>query len=292
MISWLVQHARDYPGIAGGEAVRGVLHPAEEQRLELLTFAKRRREWQLGRITAKLLMQSYLEVETGYRFELDRLVIGREPSGMPVALLEASQAERLGWDEHVSLVPLVGDAGVQPEGVLAVPGVRLPVSLSISHSNGAALCALCATNGQPRWIGIDIERIEARSERFVLDFLSDAEQAWLAGFTGKQRDILVTATWSAKESVLKALRLGLTVDTRRVTALCQWPFQDQIPWSDVQVSCDPALLPRPNGHFGVSPTDALAQSWLTGWWRAEDDYVLTMTLLQADPIVEKEHSLG
>ncbi len=58
-------------------------------------------------------------------------------------------------------------------------------------------------------------------------------------------DTLVTATWSAKEAVLKALQLGLTVDTRRVTVLCQFDG-DLTQWTPVEVECDSTLIAAPD----------------------------------------------
>jgi 4'-phosphopantetheinyl transferase len=77
------------------------------------------------------------------------------------------------------------------------------------------------------------------------------------------RALHVTATWSAKEAVLKALRVGLRVDTRRVC--CR---------------VEPMEAP-PNGwaRFGVvlAPDDWPGQvPALTGWWRAMDHYVLAV----------------
>ena len=65
-------------------------------------------------------------------------------------------------------------------------------------------------------VGADIEHVEPRDPAFVRDFFTtgEAERVWRC--PAKQRDTLVTVLWSAKEAVLKVLRLGLTVDTRRV----------------------------------------------------------------------------
>ena len=80
-------------------------------------------------------------------------------------------------------------------------------------------------------------------------------------------DILTTAIWSGKEAVLKALREGLRIDTRRIT--CQFaaftaPPQD---WTPFTVIVDEGLAAQFPG------------AW-SGWWRVAGRFVLTMALLQ------------
>ena len=280
MINWLLQSAAEHPDLASGVPSPGVFSPAELLRLEQFRFEKRRREWLLGRWTAKQLLRNHLRERHAFDAPLDALVIGREPGGAPPAILDGQQALEAGWPvQEVEELPLIGAAGEQPAGpALTVVGVRLPVSLSISHSNGAAFCALLPTNGaSPRWqLGADIERIAGRSEQFRASFLTAVENRWISGAVAELADTLVTATWSAKESVLKALQLGLTVDTRQVTALCQIAG-DLTQWTAVQIDCDATILPLPNVADGVS---AAVSHRLTGWWRIDGDYVLTMALLE------------
>ena len=287
MIHWLLQSAAEHPDLARGVPPPGVFSPAELLRLEQFRFDKRRREWLLGRWTAKQLLRSHLREQHAFDAPLDALVVAREPGGAPTAILAADQARKTGWPvEAVEELPLIGSAGEQPEGPpLTVVGVRLPVSLSISHSNRAAFCALLPTSGanSRSQIGADIEQISDRSEQFRTSFLTPAENQWISAAAADLSNTLVTATWSAKESVLKALQLGLTVDTRRVTALCQ-AAGDLVQWTPVQIDCDSAILPHPNADDGVS-TAAFYR--LTGWWRVEDDFVLTMALLETSQGIEK-----
>lgn len=280
MIHWLLQSAAEHPDLARGVPSPGVFSPAELLRLEQFRFDKRRREWLLGRWTAKQLLRSYLREQHALEAPLSALVVGREPSGAPAAFFESQQAASAGWPvDVVEELPLIGAAGVQPTGpALTVVGVRLPVSLSISHSNGAAFCALLETGQAPPMLrlGVDIERIDARTDQFRAAFLTTAENEWINSAVAELADVLVTATWSSKESVLKALQLGLTVDTRRVTALCQIA-DDVTQWTPVQVDCDSTLLPRRNDQDGVTTS---VSHRLNGWWRIEGDYVVTMALLE------------
>jgi 4'-phosphopantetheinyl transferase len=82
-------------------------------------------------------------------------------------------------------------------------------SVSISHRAGVALCA--AAVGA---VGCDLELVEARSEAFVGDFFTAGEAAWVA--RAADRALAANLVWSAKESALKALGVGLRRDTRGV----------------------------------------------------------------------------
>lgn len=280
MIHWLVQFATEHPDLARGAPPPGVFSPAELLRLDQFRFEKRRRDWLLGRWTAKQLLCSYLRQRLGLEIPLDQLIVAREAGGAPLAVLAADQARALGWPSgSVDELPLIGAAGQQPAGPAPiVSGVRLPASLSISHSGDAAFCALLPAEeaGPGQRVGADIERIEARSPQFCQAYLAAAEQQWIASAPPEQAETLTTATWSAKEAALKALQLGLTVDTRRVTALCRLDGAEA-QWLPVQIEDDGSLTPRPLAGNGVS-TDAAYR--LSGWWRVVGDYVLTMALLQ------------
>jgi 4'-phosphopantetheinyl transferase len=86
--------------------------------------------------------------------------------------------------------------------------------LSISHSSGAAFCAWTPLTTQH--IGADIELIAPHPQYFIEDYFTPFEIAQCAQAPEPLRADLVTAIWSAKEAVLKALRQGLKWDTRQV----------------------------------------------------------------------------
>jgi len=67
-------------------------------------------------------------------------------------------------------------------------------------------------------VGCDLEVVEARSPAFLEDYFTTQEQAALRAAPAAERDRLATLFWAAKESVLKALRVGLRADTRRIGA--------------------------------------------------------------------------
>jgi 4'-phosphopantetheinyl transferase len=273
-----------------------LLSAAEIARLDGFRVEKRRREWLLGRWTAKRLLQTYLEKHTGQRPPLDALIVGRDPGGVPVVVADPERTPpALLPAEQPVLVPLIAEAGLRPgEQAPMVLGVRLPFCLSISHSGDTAFCALhplkggVADNGGRdsapvpglAQLGADIEAVEARSALFQNQFFTAAEMTLVEQAVPAQHDTLTTAIWSAKEAVLKALRLGLTVDTRRVTCLPSLPrypgAQVSQGWLDMVVTCDPVLLRLYTERTGRKPETTFT---LAGWWRMGNGYVLTLASL-------------
>jgi hypothetical protein len=79
-------------------------------------------------------------------------------------------------------------------------------------------------------------------------------------------DLLTTAIWSGKEAVLKALREGLRIDTRRIT--CRFDPFDAPPqaWTPFTVVVDEGLAAQFPGVW-------------SGWWRVTDQFVLTAAML-------------
>lgn len=86
--------------------------------------------------------------------------------------------------------------------------MQLPVSLSISHRDEVALCAVA--DGTVA-LGCDVERVEPRSVAFLEDFLTPLERA--AVTEASDPEAQANLIWSAKESALKALHTGLRRDT-------------------------------------------------------------------------------
>jgi 4'-phosphopantetheinyl transferase len=213
------------------------LSAVERETLGALHYRKRRREWLLGRWTAKQLLVRARPQYAG--LPLADISVCNDPDGAP----------------YLSLV----DRG------------RLPLSLSISHRDDRAFCALAPlAPAIPEFaIGADIERVEARAPAFVRDFftLEEAERVWQC--PEAMRDTFVTVLWSAKEAVLKVLRLGLTVDTRRVEIVRVGGIE---PSARTRV---PPTLPRSWAEVEIRSTLSDAASFI-GWWRSAGAYVLTL----------------
>jgi phosphopantetheinyl transferase len=229
------------------QAPPAFLSASEQRTYERLRFPKRREEWLLGRWTAKQLLRRSLE---GYRdLALSAIDVGADPDGAPY---------------------------------LSVPGEgRLPVSLSISHRAGRAVCALSPALSPS--IGVDLERVEPRAKAFVDDFYTAGEAARVWACAPHVRDTLVTVMWSVKEAVLKAFREGLRLDTRAVEVRHVAGLEaDPV---DIEETRPPPALPLHRVGDG-----ATSERWqavqvacsvrgalrVAAWWQPEGDSMLAM----------------
>jgi len=217
-VYWLEQTEADVP--AAGEW----LAIGETISLSRLRFPKRRADWRLGRWTAKRAVAAYLREPADLR-ALSRIEIRAAPSGAPEAF-----------------------AGDLPA----------PVTVSLSHREGVALCAV----GPPgAALGCDLEIVEPRCAAFAAEYFTEEEQAAIrqaAGNTDRYR--LLALLWSAKESVLKALGEGLRLDPRDVRITAPATGCDPEVWNSFQAR-------HANRAFG-------------GWWRQNGPLIRT---LAADP---------
>jgi 4'-phosphopantetheinyl transferase len=216
MIHWLTQTAAAHPDLAVGVPPPGVLSDRETAVFDALKTDKRRRDWLLGRWTAKHLVQQAVRECSGQTMPLDGISVLAGSDGAPQV--------------HMRRLPLGS----------------CPVSLSISHSNGTAFCAAVTRPGWP--IGADIERIEPRRAEFVAQYFTAAEQALIETITPALRPTWTTAVWSAKEAALKAIHQGLKVDARSVSCLLPAqpePPRDWVPftieWDKQRVQLAPPL---------------------------------------------------
>jgi 4'-phosphopantetheinyl transferase len=202
-----------------------------------LRFAKRRQEWLLGRWTAKQLYQSCREADRA--LPMRAISVANDPDGAPYLC-----TDRQG---------------------------PLPMSLSISHRQERAFCALTCSSLYA--VGADVERIEPRDPAFVHDYFTPSESALVSRCPAPLRDAFVTVLWSAKEAVLKALRIGLRVDTRQVQighpaelSMAPSPAQsleDERPgtWSQLDVS--------------TARTEA---AHIAAWYAVGGEYVYTLAV--------------
>src|SRR5512135_2588084 len=228
MIQWLVQSATEHSDLVRGIAPAGLLLPVEQNRLAELKLSKRRSEWLLGRWTAKHLLQACLEHDLNLRLPLNAIGIYQDARGAPIAMIDC--------------------------------GSRIAEwAISISHSHGHGFSA--ALSDASIGLGADIERIEQREWRFVEDYFTRDEIERVRVAPNEQRATLITAIWSAKEAALKALRLGLTIDTRRVHCAIDPRRYSDHDWLEFGITCT------------LSSTETVR-----GWWRTWGDYVLTIAL--------------
>jgi 4'-phosphopantetheinyl transferase len=204
------------------------LSPAEKLRLDAFRFAKRRDDWRLGRWTAKRAVAAYLKVPCDPT-TLARFEIRPAASGAPEMFCNDQPAE---------------------------------VSISITHRDGVAACAVARPEIA---IGCDLELIEPRNDAFLADYFTAAEQGFVKAGSTAERVIFPTLLWSAKESALKALKVGLRVDTRCVeVSLGEKSLEEPLDWL-------PLTVIYTNGHS------------LHGWWLANGELVRTIVTIPSTP---------
>jgi 4'-phosphopantetheinyl transferase len=232
---WLVHLQRTPP--PDGDAW---LAAAERRLQERLTVAPRRRDWRLGRWAAKAALRAALDAT------------GRAPRG---ATTDPAFHARL------AVLP---DADGAP--VAYLDGAPLPWPVSLTHRGGLAACAVAPAGVA---VGCDLELVEPRSPAFVADYLTAAERR-LVESAANPADAALRANllWSSKESALKALRTGLTRDTRsfevRPVLEADGEGQERA-WLALKArNVSSATGPNPTQVYATGETSA---SSFTGWWR-------------------------
>lgn len=232
------------------------LHPREQARLDTLKTEKRRQDWLLGRWTAKQLIGEVVAQKTGERPLPNSIEVSNSAMGDPIVNYKLRMVN--GKSPICNLQSF--DKLRTPSSIFNLQSL---LTLSISHAHAHAFCALVE---KPEWpLGADMERIEPRAPEFVTDYFTKEEQALVDRASAEMRDVAVTAVWSAKEAVLKALHLGLTVDTRAVACLLAVGEERPLTWTPFTIHCDNTRLPQ-------------AAPPLTGWWRIYEDFVLTLVV--------------
>lgn len=209
------------------------LAPRERERANALRFTKRRNDYLLGRWTAKQAIARALELPA------DPAAM----AGIEIRNLDGGAPQAF-----------VGDAPA-------------PLSISMTDRAGWGVCAVQRHGGT---IGCDLELVEPRTDAFVADYLTAAEQATVAAARdADERHRLANLIWSAKESALKVLKTGLRRDTRSVEV--ELAAAHAAAWARLRVRC--AEGPE-----------------LPGWWRQYGQFVLTVAATQdlASPVSLRE----
>ncbi|MFZ0798493.1 MAG: 4'-phosphopantetheinyl transferase superfamily protein [Terriglobales bacterium] len=222
-VYWLEQTAADVP------AENDWLSPNEAVCLSGLRFAKRRADWRLGRWTAKCALSVALDVPARPQV-LKKIDIRPATSGAPEAFVENQAAG---------------------------------VTISLSHRDGIAICAVAASGVE---MGCDLEVVEPRSDAFVADYFSVEEQALIAREFAADRPRILALLWSGKESALKALRAGLRFDTRSVIVSLSAESFDLNGWSPLQVRYT-------SGHHTGGRLEGKV---FHGWYQHADNIVRTV----------------
>lgn len=196
----------------------GWLSAAERGRAGALRYTKRRTDFLLGRWTLKLAV-----------------------------------AKALGWpDDPAVLARIEGRNAPTGAPLLYIDG--LPADRGVSLTDRAG-CAVCLVAARPVAIGCDVEIVEPRSDAFVRDYLTQAEQRLVAA-AGPARHMAANLIWSAKESALKVLRTGLRRDTRSV---------------EVEI----AELSPPECTWSALHVRTVEGEVFPGWWRRSGSFLVT-----------------
>ena len=217
-VYWLEQTARNVP------AANDWLSEREAVFLSGLRFPRRSSDWRLGRWTAKQAVAHSLNMSV-QRDALAGIEIRPAASGAPEVFFAN-----------------------QP----------MSVTISLSHRDGAAVCALVLSRAA---LGCDLELIEPRSEAFVTDYFTSEEQALVAQAPDRSR--LLALLWSAKESALKALGMGLRLDTRCVAVVGN-PYSG----SEREVC--------PSGQWYPLQVAYDRDEIFHGWWRQTGNHLQTL----------------
>jgi len=221
-VYWLEQTDGDVP------AANDWLSEREQTFLSHLRFAKRRSDWRLGRWTAKQAVARSLNMSV-QREALAGIEIRSAASGAPEVFFANQPA---------------------------------PVTISLSHRDGAAICAVALSSAA---LGCDLEMIEPRSDAFVTDYFTPEEQTLVARAPAADRSRLLALLWSAKESTLKAVRAGLRLDTRCVV----------VNSVGILRSCGEGEV-CPSGNWYPLQVSHSHNEIFHGWWRPTGNLLQTL----------------
>ena len=202
------------------------LSPHEREHLDSIRYTKRRDEYITRRWTAKQAIATVLE--TGRALEdLTRIEIRHRLSGAPYVQLD---------------------------------GDMVDIDVSMTDRSGWAVCVIGPLGvTTPGTVGIDLEVVEPRSARFVADYFTAAERAFVGSLPAERFDEVANLIWSAKEAALKVRQVGLRVDTRTVDVNLDGD-QEMDGWTAMTVL----------GIDGPMP----------GWWRRSGVFLLTVAFAE------------
>lgn len=203
----------------------GWLSPREAAWVARMRFEKRRSEFRMGRWTAKNAIALFLERPRTPE-DLLAIEIDRALDGAPAPM---------------------------------VAGRPAPVSLSMTDRADQAVCVVSEPG---LGLGVDLELVEPRSQAFVADYLTGAEQRFVGESADRgEHGLRANLVWCGKESALKVLRTGLRRDTRSVEVL----FPDG----------------PPVDGWSVLTVRAVEGPEYPGWWRRYGEFVLTVAATEA-----------
>lgn len=216
------------------------LSAREQSVLGDMRIPKRRADWRLGRWTAKHAVAAYLEFPAD-AVSLATIEIRQSASGAPATFFQGTPAN---------------------------------LSISISHRAGIGACAVAAPGTM---LGCDLELIEPHSDAFIADYFTDDERVMVAQTPAADRTCIAALIWSAKESALKALGMGLRLDTRCVSVVLSGHPREKA-GEPRKPRPDPSVSALPNTTADWSPLRVCHADHQTfyGWWRSAGNLLRTV----------------
>jgi 4'-phosphopantetheinyl transferase len=236
-VYWLTQTEADVP------ANNDWLSPNELVSVSNMRFDKRRTDWRLGRWTAKRALAPCLEMRCSTNFSLS---LTSHQSASNRRQTKVCRTFPRSPSHPLMMIEIRNAPSGAPEAFF--DGSPLPLTISISHRAGRALCAVASCGVA---LGCDLEAVESRSANFAADYFTLDEQTLIERTLEADRPLLSTLIWSAKESALKALGEGLRLDTRSVV-----------------VSLSPSHPVAGWRRLSVDYADA--SQTFHGWWRCDE----------------------
>jgi len=215
--------------------------------LNRLRIPKRKEEWRLGRWTAKRSVAGCFGLPC-HPAALAKIEVVPGCSGAPIIFFDRQPAS---------------------------------VTISLSHRAGRAVCAVAAAQMR---IGCDVELIEEHSAAFLSDYFTEDEQGIIEKLPRHKRAFTATLLWSSKESALKALHMGLRMDTRHLNVSLMEQLSPTV--SDLWLDAYPMRLSRADSGDEEAESDLWhpfrvmlrGSPAFIGWWRNRDPFVQTLAL--------------
>jgi 4'-phosphopantetheinyl transferase len=168
--------------IADVQTALNALSLPEYEEYQRFGFEKRRREWLAGRLAAKKAVRTLSESDPKWgKLDLNEIIL-KPSNGHPPSILLSSFPD---WGPKVDI--------------------------SLSHSGDWAIACARFKSTPTFRIGIDIEKVATPDLDILPIVFTSAEQDLI-----QLNPLNYFRFWTAKEAVLKALGLGLTIDLREL----------------------------------------------------------------------------
>jgi len=136
------------------------------------------------------------------------------------------------------------------------------IHFNLSHSHGAAVCAMCRSAA----VGVDVEDMGRRSDLLIAKrFFSSSEAELVSKASGAEKRKLFFDIWTLKEAYIKAVGKGLT-----------------IPLSSFSFNANESEI-----RITFSDTGRTDPMWQFFQWRPEPGKIVATAVRSASPIVFK-----